>query len=302
MDDLRSVFCPAKLNLFLDVNGVRGDRLHELTSLCVRVDLGDWLRISFAESGADEDVLFCDVEGVPTDRSSSILRALDLFRQICPFPQRVKVKLEKNIPIQAGLGGGSSDAAFFLRTLNRMLGQPLDTAELVKLSALVSRDCPLFFGPSPCVVRGSGERVDSVELGPLEGLANAKFLIFKPNFGIETAWAYEIFDRGGSWKCVNPDNSAGSLRILLADLQKTSRSSYFHNAFQSIVCEKFTELGRIFADLPEYFKLRGHLTGTGSAGYIALEEDFDSSPLRKYLVEVLGESALIREVRPILGP
>ncbi|MDR2664627.1 MAG: 4-(cytidine 5'-diphospho)-2-C-methyl-D-erythritol kinase [Puniceicoccales bacterium] len=300
MEELRSVFCPAKLNLFLDVNGIDGNRFHRLTSLTVRVDFGDKLWLRFAEEGADGDFLSCDVAEIPTDERNSLLRALELFRQVFPFPRRLEMRLEKNIPVRSGLGGGSSDAAQLIYTLNRMLGQPLDRKGLIDLAAAVGRDCPLFLGSSPCIVRGTGERIDAPENFQADDLAHMKFLLFKPIFDVSTAWAYEVLDRSGMRKFISEKNSDGALQSLLRNMRDGYRSGSFRNVFQDILCEKFMELQRIFVDLPEYFHLDGHLTGTGSCGFVPMEEDADSGPVQSYLREVLGEGALIREVRPII--
>ncbi|MDR0340578.1 MAG: hypothetical protein LBH53_03430 [Puniceicoccales bacterium] len=301
MDEFRSVFCPAKLNLFLDVNGVDENRFHRLTSLAVRVDFGDRLWIKFAEDGAEKDFLSCDVGEVPTDDRNTLRRALAIFRQHYSFPQRLEMRLEKNIPVQSGLGGGSSDGVQLILTLNRMLGQPFDGPGLMGLAAQIGRDCPLFLGPSPCIVRGSGERIDPPGDGPFDGLLHTKFLLFKPMFGISTGWAYEFLDRNGLRSFVSEQVSNDVLQALLSDLRGGGhRSNSYRNVFQKEIAEKFLELQRIFRDLPEYFKLNGYLTGTGSACHIPMDENADSGPVQAYLQEVLGEGALIREVRPVV--
>jgi 4-diphosphocytidyl-2-C-methyl-D-erythritol kinase len=302
VDEFRSVFCPAKLNLLLDVNGIDENRFHRLTSLAVRIDFGDRLWVKFAEDGAEEDFLSCDVGEIPTDDRNSLRRALALFRRNYSFPQRLEMRLEKNIPIQSGLGGGSSDGAQLILTLNRMLGQPFDGPSLTGLAAQIGRDCPLFLGPSPCIVRGSGERIDPPDGGALHGLLHMKFLLFKPMFGVSTNWAYETLDKTGMRKFVSEQVSDGALQSLLSDLRSCRQSTSYRNLFQDIIGEKFLELQRIFRDLPDYFHLNSYLTGTGSACYIPMEEDADSSPVQAYLRELLGEGALIREVRPTVDP
>ncbi|MDR1435795.1 MAG: 4-(cytidine 5'-diphospho)-2-C-methyl-D-erythritol kinase [Puniceicoccales bacterium] len=299
MNHSEDIFCPAKLNLALHVNGTRADRFHEITSLALRVDFGDRMAIDFLEDTAEQDVLICDVGEVPTDGTNTIFRALSLFRRVFPLQRRLRVTIEKNIPLRSGLGGGSSNAAFFLAALNGMLGSPIDGDGLMKLAALVGRDCPLFLGPSPCIVSGSGEVVEPLEETHLNGLRHTKFLLFRPNFGVDTSWAYEKFDQLGSWALSSRNAALSSIGKLANDLRAGYSSSHYWNALQDVVCEKFLELSQILRDLPEYFKVRGHMTGSGSACYIPMAEDFDSTSIRKYLVDVLGDGALIVETRPI---
>ena len=300
MDESRNIFCPAKLNLSLHVNGLTTDRFHEITSLVVRIDFGDRIHVRFLEDTAAQDVLLCDVGEVPVGGENTILRALSLFRRAVPFHRRLEIVLEKNIPLRSGLGGGSCDGAFFLQILNRMLGSPMEDAALLRVAALVGRDCPLFLGPSPCLVGGSGEIVEDVEGEHFDGLRRSKFLLFKPNFGVDTAWAYENFDRCGAWALVSRDAAKSSALRLAIDLRKGCGSSHYHNVLQDVVVKKFMELQLVLNDLQEYFNLRAHMTGSGSACYVPLDESFDSKHVVNYLKEVLGNGALIREVRPII--
>ncbi|MDR2668274.1 MAG: 4-(cytidine 5'-diphospho)-2-C-methyl-D-erythritol kinase [Puniceicoccales bacterium] len=301
MDGKRDIFCPAKLNLALYVNGRTADRFHEITSLVVRVDFGDRVRLQFLDESAAEDVLLCDVANVPADSTNTIMRALSLFRRAYPFQQRLEIVLEKNIPPRSGLGGGSSDGAHFLQALNGMLGSPLDDASLLKLASFVGKDCPLFFGPSPCMLCGGGELIERVDGKRFDGLSHAKFLLFKPEVGVDTEWAYGRFDRGGAWTLTASDEARSYIAKLANDLRTGHMSSHYYNALQGVVCEKFIELQRVIEDLFEYFKLRAHMTGSGSACYIPLNEEFDCSSVIDYLREILGGGAFIREVRPILA-
>jgi 4-diphosphocytidyl-2-C-methyl-D-erythritol kinase len=300
MDELQEVFCPAKLNLTLHINGLTADRFHEITSLALRIDFGDRMRLNFLDESATEDVLLCDVKDVSTDADNTIMRGLSLFRQAYPFHRRLEILLEKNIPLRSGLGGGSSNGAQFVLTLNRMLGTPLDDASLRRLVESVGKDCPLFLGPSPCLIRGGGELVEKLEANDFDGLRRVKFLLFKPNFGVDTEWAYGRFDRGGSWAFTASDLAKSYAMKLADDLRKGHASSHYHNVLQDVVCEKFIELQRIIEDLNEYFNLRGHMTGSGSACYIPLAENFDCSSVVSYLREVLGSCAFIVEARPII--
>ncbi|MDR3316557.1 MAG: 4-(cytidine 5'-diphospho)-2-C-methyl-D-erythritol kinase [Puniceicoccales bacterium] len=302
MDEFRVFLCPAKLNLFLEVNGKREDSYHNLTSISVQIDFADRMQLRLTEDDVADDFIFCDVREVPIDGKNSIRRAIDAFRRVYPFPRHLVVRLEKNIPIGSGLGGGSSDAAYLLKNLNELLARPLGDGALISLAATVGSDCPLFLSSSPCIVRGRGERVERVNVDQLEGLRRTKFLIFKPSFGTETAQVYEVLSKKAVWTLKSQGISETSVFSLLRDLKTDCSSSHFFNAFQEIVAEKFIELARVFADIAEYFGVNAQLTGTGSAGFIPLADDYDTTPLKSYLAEVIGEKAFVIEAKPLLFP
>ncbi|MDR2576949.1 MAG: hypothetical protein LBC42_02780 [Puniceicoccales bacterium] len=299
--DFRTFACPAKLNLFLEINSRDGGGRHELTSVVVQLDFADRMHLRLTMDDGCEDFFVCDIAAISADPENTITRALSLYRSVYSFRQKVVVQLEKNIPPMTGMGGGSSNAAYFLKNLNDMLAQPLDVQALTAIAFRVGSDCPLFLGSSPCIVKSFGEHIENVDCEDLKGLAKGKFLIFKPAFGIPTAWAYEAFDRGGAWTVQDHVISENSAHALLRSLRYDITSSpLFSNAFQDVVRKKYVELNRIFADLEEYFKMQGYLTGSGSAAFIPMPNDYDCTALRSYLMEVLGENAFIIEAHPLL--
>jgi 4-diphosphocytidyl-2-C-methyl-D-erythritol kinase len=296
----RRVSCPAKLNLYFAVAGKREDDCHDIVSLTVRVNLYDHLQIRLSETSGD-DTMVCDVPDISTDHTNSVMRALSLFREMYEFPHRVSISLEKNIPIGAGLGGSCSDAASFLKTLNEMLAFPISGTDLQLMAAKIGSDVPLFLSSSPCIVKGRGDHVASVNPERLEGLRRVKILIFKPIFSMDTQQAYNILDIPGSWNYTNSDVATNFIQNLLSAYESgTYDSQSYMNTFESVTNSKYTELGLIFKDLPEYFKLFAHLTGAGSACFILLKEDYDAKPIIEYLCEVLGENAFIALARPQL--
>lgn len=151
---------PAKVNLALHVTGRREDGFHLLHSLCVFTELGDQL----SASPAREDGL--TVSGpfggdLPTGRSNLVIRAVEKFRARFPdmLPHGVAIHLEKHLPVAAGLGGGSADAAAVLRILARMATAPISDADLFALSATLGADVPMCLLSQTCEVMGIGERI-----------------------------------------------------------------------------------------------------------------------------------------------
>lgn len=162
-----TVFSPAKINLFLRVLGKRSDGYHEISSLFQTVDLGDTLHIQLS----DQDELTCTDETIPTDASNLILKAIHLFRQKTGVESKFKVHLNKSIPIQAGLGGGSSNAASTLWALNELTKSRIPLYELQNWSAAIGSDVPFFFSHGTAYCTGRGEVI--YPLSPLVPPATA---------------------------------------------------------------------------------------------------------------------------------
>jgi 4-diphosphocytidyl-2-C-methyl-D-erythritol kinase len=191
----------AKVNLVLHVGPRRDDGLHELCSLLASIELADELRISRAAGGRDT-VRCPGVEG-----ENLVARALAAFRartgaEIGPLD----VEVDKRIPIAAGLGGGSADAAAALRAANELAGHPLDADGLRALGAEVGADVASQIEPGPALVRGAGERVEAASLPPM-------WLVLLPSpRGLSTARVYAELDRlGGGRRGLDPE----SLRALV---------------------------------------------------------------------------------------
>ena len=201
------VFAPAKINLFLAVTGRRTDGFHDLVSVVAPLAWGDTLWIESggrrAESGEIEPnaaaeavtgggiTLECDEACVPGDETNLIVKAARLFREATGWREPVHFRLEKRIPLGAGLGGGSSDGTAALRGLDLLAGHPLAPAALAELAARVGSDCALFLHGAPVVMRGRGERVAALPAAAAARLRGRRVLVFKPDFGIGTPWAYQ---------------------------------------------------------------------------------------------------------------
>ena len=176
---------PAKVNLLLHVGPRRGDGLHELCSLFAAIDLAD--AITIEEAAADEVVC----EGVPGPNLA--LAAAERFREIAaPALPPLRVTIDKRIPVAAGLGGGSADAAAVLRAANELAGRPLDASGLRALGAGVGADVPSQIEPRHALVTGAGEAVEPVELPPMT------LLLVPDEDGLATAEVYARADELGS--------------------------------------------------------------------------------------------------------
>jgi 4-diphosphocytidyl-2-C-methyl-D-erythritol kinase len=185
----------AKLNLVLHVGPPRDDGLHPICSLMASIDLADELTATPRQSGADH----VDAPGVPGENLAA--RALAEFRSRAggELPP-LELRIDKHIPVAAGLGGGSADAAAALRIANELAGGPLSAEELIRLAADLGSDVPSQLDPRHALVEGVGERIEPLELPALVAV-----LVPDPE-GLSTATVYAELDRlGGTRANLDPE-------------------------------------------------------------------------------------------------
>lgn len=179
-----TLLAPAKINLFLRILGKRDDGYHAIASLFQTLDLADQLQLEIAPV----DSFTCSAPALET-ADNLVMKALALFRSQIKTPFAVKCHLVKSIPLQAGLGGGSSDAAAMLNGLNQLLNHPLADDELLPLATQLGSDVPYFLKPGPAYCEGRGELVK--RLKPLE---KQTVWIIKPPFGLSTPQVYQTLN------------------------------------------------------------------------------------------------------------
>lgn len=177
---------PCKVNLLLNILRKREDGFHELETVMQPVQLCDRLEVSKAASGI---TLSCSNAALPVDTTNLVHRAATAFLTATGITAGIRIHLEKNIPLAAGLGGGSGNAAHTLGALNELFDLPLSSAKLTELAAALGSDVPFFLQSQPALAYGRGELVQP--LAPFPALRGAHILLIHPGFGISTAWAYQ---------------------------------------------------------------------------------------------------------------
>jgi 4-diphosphocytidyl-2-C-methyl-D-erythritol kinase len=178
-------FAPAKINLYLHILGRRPDGYHELETLMAPISLGDTLDLDLIPTGIE---FTCSDPGLSDARDNLATRAARLFLDEFGLPTGVRIHLEKNVPVGAGLGGGSSDAASVLLALRELTGTSCPDDRLAELAARLGSDIPFFIHRTPAVCRGRGEIIEPVKLA--EGFQG---LLVHPGFGVSTPWAYKTY-------------------------------------------------------------------------------------------------------------
>lgn len=182
---------PAKINWTLDILERRPDGYHEIESIMQTISLPDYVVLSLTDApGVDLKIAGPMAPGVPSGPANTAYRAAAAILDAAgAVGKGLHVELTKLIPIQAGLGGGSSDAAAVLLGVNRLLGDPLGEADLLALARPIGADVSFFIHGGPTRVSGIGDRLEPAPDGPRE-----PFVIAKPACGVSTADAYRALD------------------------------------------------------------------------------------------------------------
>ncbi|MDR3632818.1 MAG: 4-(cytidine 5'-diphospho)-2-C-methyl-D-erythritol kinase [Isosphaeraceae bacterium] len=271
------VLAPAKLNLFLEVLGKRPDGYHELESLMVAVDLYDTL--SFADDASGRVTLRCDDPSLPTDGRNLVVKAAERLRAESGCPRGAAIELRKSIPAQAGLAGGSSDAAAALVALDRLWELNTPPGRLSELAGEIGSDVPFFLHGPAAVCRGRGERVE--ELAPPRAL---HFVLVCPEVGLSTADVYRHVTPPARPRPIGPVVQA------LAGGGTAALGSCLFNRLQSPAEELAPVLRHVRDGLAELVgpSLDGSLmSGSGSA-YFGLARDRGAAEDAARRLETLG--------------
>ena len=177
---------PCKVNLLLNILAKRSDGFHELETVLQPVGIFDVLEFERRPHGLQ---LTCNNPALPVDSTNLVHRAAKAFLQAAGVSDGVRIHLEKNLPLAAGLGGGSGNAAHTLLGLNDLFSRPLPFERLNQLAASLGSDVPFFLQDKPALATGRGEII--LPLEPFPALRGASILMIHPGFGISTAWAYQ---------------------------------------------------------------------------------------------------------------
>jgi 4-diphosphocytidyl-2-C-methyl-D-erythritol kinase len=178
-------FAPAKINLYLHILGRRPDGFHELETLMAPVSLGDTLDVDLISAGIE---FTCSDPALSDARDNLATKAARLFLEDFKVDTGVRIRLEKRIPVGAGLGGGSSDAAAVLLSLRELTHIVCSDDKLAELAARLGSDIPFFIHRTTAICRGRGEIIEPTRLG--ESYAG---LLVHPGFGVPTPWAYRTY-------------------------------------------------------------------------------------------------------------
>ena len=251
---------PAKLNLFLHITGRRDDGYHQMQSVFMLVNICDTLHIEArATSGISrEDLATCNAEVLPD--VDLVVRAAQLLQQATGTTMGAHIQLQKKIPTQAGMGGGSSDAASCLLALNRLWNTRLSRANLSKLALQLGADVPFFLCGGNAWAEGIGDLLTRIELAP------RPFVVIKPTSGLATV---KIF--------TDPElkrNTKLATMRSFAECNSSEQLGFGQNDLQAVAEKHCPEISECLQWLKEK-NLSPRMTGSGSAVFAPLCHDHD---------------------------
>lgn len=246
------LFSPAKINLFLEVTGKRADGYHELNTMMCSVSLFD--RIYIEPSSGNQVQVECSVPGIPEDETNLAAKAANLFFEKAGRADTgLLIKIEKKIPVGAGLGGGSSNAASILTGLNQYYGTPFSGEELVEMGVAIGADVPFFIFSKAAIAKGIGEKLDFCE-----NVVHYYVILIYPGVAVSTAEVYKKLNFGLTKSKKETKSRLLNKRLidpvdhLFNDLEKPA----------VLICSKINELQRLLLS----FGADGALmSGSGSA-------------------------------------
>lgn len=260
---------PCKFNLYLDIKGLRPDGYHDAVTVMEPIYLNDTLILN--DSPRDIKVT-SDYPGLPSGPGNIVYQAVKLLQEAGGIGNGVSIHIKKKVPVAAGLGGGSANAAVTLRELNRFWGLDLPEKTLFELAGRLGSDVPFFLNPRTSLGRGRGE-----ELTVLPPLPPLRLVIVNPGFPVSTRWAYSEIDRKGPPLSPRPgfDRFIGALEQ--GDLRSLGRLMY--NSFQEIVAEGFPPVREILNFLGSGDVLGAVLAGSGPTVVGVAEKEEEAEKL-----------------------
>ena len=264
------VFPNCKINLGLNIIRKREDGFHDLETIFLPIPFTDVLEII----PSDKTELI--VTGIPVDANNNLcIKAYHLLQRKFPDLPSIKMHLHKVIPMGAGLGGGSSDAAFVLHLMNEKFQLDLKIEELTEFALQLGSDCPFFIINKPCFATSRGEVLQPIDID----LANHKILIVNPHIHIDTKWAFSK---------ITPQEKRISVKQIIAQPIESWRED-LQNDFEVPVFAEYPEIKNIKDELYDLGATYASLSGSGSSMYAIFlkEKNIEYTQNDKYFYKLI---------------
>lgn len=251
----------AKINLTLDVLHKRADGFHEVEMIMQAIELADILSVE--EKPNDDISIMANIAHLPCDHRNLAYQAAKLIKNVCQVNKGVHIVLEKNIPMSAGLAGGSTDAASVLLGLNRLWNLGLSLGELEILGAKLGSDVPFCLRGGTMLATGRGEL-----LTPLADLTPCYVVLAKPRIGVSTAWVYGKYR--GNAGIMHPDTKGVNFALEQGDFPGVV--ARLNNVLESVTITEYPQIGKLKASMMEYGALASLMSGSGPTVFGLVED------------------------------
>lgn len=275
---------PAKINLCLNIIGKRSDGYHDIESLMQTLDFGDTVHIGLREDG--QIAVSCNRPDLPTDEGNIAYRAAALMKEQFGLTQGFTIEIDKQIPVAAGLAGGSGNAAAVLHGINRLCELNLLPNELAEIGLKLGADVPFCLYGRPALAEGIGEI-----LTPAAGLSACYVVLVNPGVGVSTGQIYQSLDSGEM-----PEG--GDVRTLIATLEKGNLSEAFahmKNMMEPAAKRFCPDIEILIRELYNMGADHAMMSGSGATCFGIFTQKPDEEALRKHFC-----SCLVAVAKPIL--
>jgi len=243
----------AKINLYLKIGKKLSSGYHNLQSVMQRIELSD--SMSIEPINEDKIVIECTNKELENE-SNLAYKAASLLKKKFKIKHGIRIFVEKNIPFESGLGGGSSNAATTLASLNKIWGLKLNEKQLVELGSQLGSDVPFFIGDGAALVEGIGDKIKRIRKS-----FSINIVLINPGFRVSTKWAYSAFDKQKPKIKTNADINNLIKAIEKKDIKEIANN--LHNDFESIVAKRYKVLSDIKTNLIRNDALNACVSGSG---------------------------------------
>jgi len=275
---------PCKVNLLLNILGKRADGFHELETVLQPVPVCDELQFKRGGQGIE---LTCNHPSLPVDSTNLVYRAAATLLKAARRSEGVRIHLEKRLPLAAGLGGGSANAANTLLGLNELFSAPLNARQLEEIAAALGSDVPFFLQNQPALATGRGEKITPLDFST--ALHGVFILLIHPGFGSSTAWAYQALARHPEALNGRPGR-AQKLVSLLQTGDLAAAANEFYNSLEAPALSKYP----LLALFQEFLKANGAavalMSGSGSTTFALVRGQNAAEQLREHFQAKFGEN------------
>lgn len=274
----------AKINLALDICGLRDDGYHNVHMIMQSIELCDTIELEKTNGGIE---LCGSGVSVPYDETNLAHRAAALFFSESEISGGVRINIFKRIPVCAGLGGGSADAAGVLCGLNDLYGKPLDTQRLMKIGAKLGADIPFCILGGTAVAEGIGDI-----LTPVAKFGEYSTVIVKPPVGVSTAWAYGALAE-------NADDNHPDISAAVSAIERGSFDDFCpncQNVFEKSVFERYPQIGDIKQKLLSLGADCAAMSGSGAAVFGIFKDESSAQDACKYFEKIYKEVFLTKTI------
>ena len=243
----------AKINLFLKIGRKLSSGYHNIQAVMQRIELSD--SISIEPVNEDKVTVECTNKELENENNLAYKAAM-LLKKEFKVRNGVRIFIEKNIPIEAGLGGGSSNAATTLRNLNKLWGLKLKENQLIELASELGSDVPFFIGENAALVEGIGDKIKEIKK-----FFSINIVLINPGFRVSTKWAYSAFDKQKPKIKMQANINELVRAIEKKDIKEIANN--LHNDFEPIVTKKYKTLNEIKNNLLKNGALNAGVSGSG---------------------------------------